>query len=283
VYTQAVTIGFNAAALLAGGVCQMAMGFAGLFLAGAFLVGINVRPPVVFAVLVVEGLIGWFVFLLFVFVNPAMDAAATPGVPSPWETRQNFNTFVAMGILASAGYCAALLGSQFAFTASLWSLSKGEDNQNEAYFRSRGVAYSFLVFITGLWLLIAGGVSSLLLPGPVNVVQPVIFVVWPGIFVATGCLAMATGGFGIVSGFFHAGHGATHILAVLHVVNCLWQIAVMALYQPPALGYVNPSTSVTILILAQLVPVYFHYMRLQPFPHPAKRNEPIELGAGVEL
>ncbi len=63
-------------------------------------------------------------------------------------------------------------------------------------------------------------------------VQPMMFVVWPGIFVATGCLCMATGGFGMVLGALPAASlPSVHILAVLHALNCLWQVSVMALYQ----------------------------------------------------
>jgi hypothetical protein len=134
----------------------MAFGFAGIFLAGAFAVGIKVKPNVVLGVLVMEGLFGWFIFLLFVFVNPAMDAAAVTGIPSPWDSRQNYNTFVAMGILASAAYCATLLGGQFSFTAGLYALSKGTNSQDGKFYRSRGIVYSALVFFLGLWLLIGG-------------------------------------------------------------------------------------------------------------------------------
>lgn len=49
--------------------------------------------------MVIEILCGWFVFILFVFVNPAMDAANTAGIPFPWPTRQAYNTFVAAGFL----------------------------------------------------------------------------------------------------------------------------------------------------------------------------------------
>jgi hypothetical protein len=134
----------------------MAFGFAGIFLAGAFAVGIKVKPNVVLGVLIMEGLFGWFIFLLFVFVNPGMDAAAVTGIPSPWNSRQNYNTFVAMGILASAAYCATLLGGQFSFTAGLYSLSKGTNTQDGKFYRSRGIIYSALVFFLGLWLLIGG-------------------------------------------------------------------------------------------------------------------------------
>ncbi len=134
----------------------MVFGFAGIFLAGAFAVGIKVRPTVVLVVLVLEGVMGWFIFLLFVFVNPGMEAAATTGIPLPWTSRMNYQTFVAMGILVSAGYCATLLGGQFSFTAGLYSLSQGKNTQDGAFYRSRGIVYSTLVFLTGLWLLIGG-------------------------------------------------------------------------------------------------------------------------------
>ncbi len=55
VYAQNISVAFSAAALLAGGVCQIVMGFAGLFLAAAFVFGLNVSKPVVTVVLVLEG------------------------------------------------------------------------------------------------------------------------------------------------------------------------------------------------------------------------------------
>lgn len=42
---------------------------------------------------------------------------------------KDFNTFVASGILTSAGYCAVLLGAQFSFTAGLWKLAQGQNAQ----------------------------------------------------------------------------------------------------------------------------------------------------------
>lgn len=74
-----------------------------------------------------------------------------------------------MGILSSAMYCMCLLGSQFSFTAGLWSLSKGEDKQDAGFFRSRGIIYSTVVFLTGLWLLIGGGLESLFFCLPLNI------------------------------------------------------------------------------------------------------------------
>lgn len=122
---------------------------------------------------------------------------------------------------------------------------------------------------SGLWILIGGGISARLLPGPVDVVQPPLFVVWPGIFIATGVLAIVTvpssvlvlgvfspplhqGLFGFFLGFLPPRVGLTTVLGLLHVLNCLWQVSVMALYQPPVLGFINPSTPLTGLIIAQV-------------------------------
>ncbi len=115
-----------------------------------------------------------------------------------------------------------------------------------------------------------------------------LFLLLQGIFIATGCLALVTGGTGIVLGFLPPRLASAAFLAVLHMLNCMWQVAVMALYQPPVLGFVNPSTAITGLILAQLLPAYFHLMRCKVDGAPVttrriKDSDKIELGPGVPL
>lgn len=151
----------------------------------------------------------------------------------------------------------------------------------------------------------------MLLPGPVNVVQPAMFVVWPvssicfemclffsscsliffpqGLFIATGCLAIVTGLAGVAIGLLPPRLASTSVLCVLHIVNCLWQVAVMSLYQPPVLGFVNPSTALTGLIISQLLPAYFHLMRCKIDGAPVATHrikhdaEAIKLGPAVAL
>ncbi len=99
---------------------------------------------------------------------------------------------------------------------------------------------------------------------------------------------MTTGGAGIILGFLPPRLASASVLAVLHILNCLWQVAVMSLYQPPVLGFINPSTALTGLIMTQLLPAYFHLMRCKVDGAPVitkriKEGDKIELGQGVLL
>lgn len=289
-YSSGVASSFPLSALVAGGVCQVAMGLAGVFLAGAVLSGVTVTSFAVMAVFGFELLVGWFIFLLFVIVNPGMEAAAVQGIPFPWTSRYDFNVFVAMGILASTGYCITLLGGQMDFTLTLYFLTKSGAPYvpSEKSYTMRGVFYSAVTCLTGVFLLVGGCEAMKILPGPVNVVAPPIFVVWPQIYLATGALAIVVGLAGIGCAFANPSLSFAALVAVLHVVNCVWQIAVMALYSAPVLGFPNPTTAIAGLILSQLAPAYFYLIRVTSFHRATRKSASgkaldVDIGEGVKL
>lgn len=130
-----------------------------------------------------------------------------------------------------------------------------------SYWTQRARYYSTLVLLTGIFILIVGGTVTGIDPGPHAVAAPPVFVIWSGLPIATGCLAILTGGVGLYVGLIRPSETASLIVLTLTILNYLWQIAVMALYQPPAQGNNVAALPIAVLITSQLLPAYFHLMR----------------------
>lgn len=81
------------------------MGLIGIFFAGALMVGF--RPPALAAIIsfIVCEVFAWYVFLIFIFIQPGLDYTAVPDVPYPWTSRVTYNAFAMGGILSAAFYC----------------------------------------------------------------------------------------------------------------------------------------------------------------------------------
>lgn len=254
------------------------MGLVGIALGGAVLVGYKVQRLVALVAFGALEIAAWYVFLVFVFIVPGMDATnVAPADQYPFTSQLVYNTFVMAGILSSAFYCGALpahafrcaltvrtatlLGGQLSFAWYLVRLSASEDIGDGNYWRTRASYYSALVLLTGIFILVAGGCATSVDPGPHRISAPPVFVIYSGIPIATGCLAIATGAVGVLATFLPPGGPMALVLIVLTALNCLWQLAVMALYQPPAQGNTVAAVPVAILIISQLLPLYFHLRR----------------------
>ncbi len=110
--SQGTLLSFPVGALLFGGLIEIVMGLVGILYAGALMVGLRPAKRVAEFVALLLTIFAWYIFIVFVFIQPGMDAAAVPGTPYPWTSRQTYNTFIMAGILAAAFYCAVLLGGQ---------------------------------------------------------------------------------------------------------------------------------------------------------------------------
>lgn len=141
-----------------------------------------------------------------------------------------------------------------------------------AYTRSRSLYYSTLVLLTGIFILVVGACVTSVDPGPHSLAAPPVFVIYSGWPIATGAIAMCVGGFGIIAGLLEPTPGRTHTVVGLTIFNFLWQIAVMVLYQPPAMGNFVAAVPIACLIMSQLIPAYFHVMRLRLKDSPANES-----------
>lgn len=168
------------------------------------------------------------------------------------------------GILTACFYCATLLGGILSFAwymLHLYESPPKDIGQDPSYWTHRARYYSALVLSTGIFILVAGCTATAVDPGPHALAAPPVFIIWSGLPIATGCLAIVTGGVGFLVGLMGPNETASLIVLALTVVNFLWQIAIMSLYQPPAQGNFVAALPIAILIVSQLLPAYFHLMR----------------------
>eukprot|EP00960_Hanusia_phi_P072620 767835-Hanusia_phi.AAC.5 len=133
---------FPPAVLLASGVCLCAMGFAGL-VTGFFHLSLNIRHPTfTLIMLVLEGVLGWFVFL-------SQNIAYHAFVADKNSSTSLQKGLVMTGMFGSAALGIAALGGQFYFSLQLYRVhSQGEAAvYDRNYIRPRVVLYSFLVIM----------------------------------------------------------------------------------------------------------------------------------------
>lgn len=140
-----------------GGLFEVVFGLIGLFLGiAAFIVRAH-NTVVTKAAMVIQTILGYYVFVIFVFVIPAFRAAdlASPSLVGLTLGQSRF--LIALGVLTSFQFCLALQGGQFIFMARLVCAATGKDflMQNSGA-RMRAVFWNANLGLAGVWTLITG-------------------------------------------------------------------------------------------------------------------------------
>lgn len=149
--------------LFAGGLVEVIFGLIGLAIGiGAFILRWY-STLATKAAMVIQTLLGYYVFVVFVFVQPAMRADALDGVDEaalPLGLSLGANkAIITMGILTSFHFCLALQGGQFLFMARLITAATGEDFlMQKSGNQMRGIFWNVNFALSGLWTLITGAI-----------------------------------------------------------------------------------------------------------------------------
>lgn len=147
------------AAAFLGGLFEVIFGLFGLCVGlGAGVLGYFNRSVTFFAI-AVQNILGWYVFLDFVFVIPSY-AIAQRTTPMMAGLTVGASKFIGvMGILTSVAFCLALQGGQFIFFARLVAYSSDHDFLNQRNgAKMRAMFWNLNYALAGLWVTIQAGV-----------------------------------------------------------------------------------------------------------------------------
>lgn len=181
--------------LFLGGLFEVFFGLVGLFVGTAGFVFRWYNTNVTKIAMLIQTLLGYFVFVIYVFVRPAFQAKDLTAPLLSGLSIGESKFLIALGVLTSFHFCLALQGGQFVFMARLICAGTGKNflmqktgNKMRAIFWNANLAFS------GLWTLITGalingsvGGGKLDMPfiSPPNVGR------LPGMTIFTGLLVLA--------------------------------------------------------------------------------------------
>lgn len=145
--------------LFLGGLLEVTFGLIGLYIGMAGFIFRWYDTNVTKLGIAVQTLFGYYVFAVFVFVQPAYRATDLTEPMLEGLSIGQSKFLIAMGVMTSFHFCLALQGGQFVFLARLVCAGTGKDflkqntgNTMRAIFWNANLAFS------GLWTLITGAV-----------------------------------------------------------------------------------------------------------------------------
>lgn len=184
-----------------GSLFEVFFGLFGLFLGIAAFVLKAHNSTVTKIAMVVQTILGYYVFAIFVFVIPVFNAVDLDAPSLEGLTLGESRFIIALGILTSFHFCLALQGGQFVFMARLVCAATGTD-----FLRQRTGAHMRAIFwnanlgLAGVWTLITGALVSAKVDGgklAMPFVSPPNVGVLPGMTIATGILMIVVAAKGI--------------------------------------------------------------------------------------
>lgn len=209
------------------GLFEVTFGLFGLFVGvSAFLLK-QYSTAMTKLCMVVQSILGYFVFAMFVFVIPVFRAIDMTASLPPGLTVGQSRTVIAMGILTSFHFCLALQGGQFVFMARLICGATGDNFLSQATGnRMRAIFWNVNLGLSGLWTMITGAVIDSNLGGgrlAEPFVTPPNIGVLPGMTVIVGMVMLVWGGVGIAMALldrapavYFAGTGVVYVVALLN-------------------------------------------------------------------
>lgn len=157
-------------ALFIGGLAEVFFGLMGLLIGVACLVFRWFNANTIKMAMVVQAILGIYVFITFVVVEPAYKAdnlaLAVPvtdlvdGAPDEGTqllTRGLYKWLITLGILTSAHFCLALQGGQFIFMARLIATATGDDFlKQKTGSKFRAMFWNANMALAGFWTFVFG-------------------------------------------------------------------------------------------------------------------------------
>lgn len=214
-----------------GGLFEVFFGLLGLFLGlAAFILRLH-NALLTKLSMVVQTILGYFVFIVFVFLVPAFVAAdmTEPSLIGLSLGQSKF--LVVLGILTSFHFCLALQGGQFLFMARLVCAATGEDFlKQQTGAKMRAIFWNGNMGLAGVWTLITGilvaaNVDSGILDmkffdSPPNVGRVPGITMFTGavmiIWAVVGMLMGMRAGKGAVPVAYYGGSGVVYLIAFLN-------------------------------------------------------------------
>lgn len=194
--------------LFLGGLFEVFFGLLGLALGVAACVRRAYSPLLTKLSMVVQTLLGYYVFVIYVFVAPAYGASQLETPSLAGITIGTSKVLITLGILTSFHFCLSLQGGQFVFMARMVCAMTGEDFlKQKSGNRMRGVFWNANMALSGLWTLITGAiiqskVDSSTLPPPYAF--PPNVGTLPGLTIFTGLIVLIWGTLGMIMAFTNA-------------------------------------------------------------------------------
>lgn len=140
-----------------GGLFEVVFGLIGLFLGLAAFILKAHNTTITKASMVVQTILGYYVFVIYVFVIPSFRAVDLPGPSLIGLTLGQSRFLIALGVLTSFQFCLALQGGQFVFMARLVCAATGQDFlKQKSGARMRAVFWNANMGLAGLWTLVTG-------------------------------------------------------------------------------------------------------------------------------
>lgn len=214
----------STAVVFLGGLFEVIFGLVGVFLGFSAFILRKHNTLVTKASMVLQTVLGYYVFVVYVFVIPAVRAA---DLTEPFATLSLGQTklLIVLGVLTSFHFCLALQGGQFVFMARLVCAATGRDFlKQKSGLRMRAMFWNGNFGFSGLWTLITGlliavevGAGTLEKPfeSPPNVgIMPVMTIVIGVVMIGWAAVGMGVAGMRKgVPGWYFPGTAVVYLLA----------------------------------------------------------------------
>lgn len=142
-----------------GGLFEVIFGLVGLFVGGAALVFRFYNKLLTRGAMVVQNVLGWYVFIVFVFAQPAERANETSEVLGLSLGMSRF--LVVLGLFTSFHLCLALQGGQFVFLTRLLGAAENRDClMSNTGDRMRALFWNGNLALAGLWTFMLGSILN---------------------------------------------------------------------------------------------------------------------------
>lgn len=201
----------------------------------AFLWGKH-SPSITKIAMIIQTVLGYFVFAVYVFTIPAYMAHDAEMSQITGISLSTYKFLIVLGIFTSFHFCLALQGGQFIFMARLVAAATGQNFLMQASGnKMRAIFWNLNMALSGLWTLITGAIilRGDLLGGPYafppNVGTLPAFTLCTGIVVLIwGLVGAAMAVLGKAPTFYLVGTILTFLLAFLN-----YGIGQLATFVPP--------------------------------------------------
>lgn len=247
-----------------GGLFEVAFGLLGLYLGVAAFILRAHNAKVTKIAMVVQTVLGYYVFAIFVFVIPSFNASNLDAPSLVGLSLGQSRFLIALGVLTSFQFCLALQGGQFVFMARLVCAATGRDFlKQKSGARMRAVFWNANLGLAGLWTLITGilittNVGSGRLEVPFESAPNVGLL--PGMTIVTGVLMMSFAIMGImvammrmqVPKLYYAAAGFVYLFAFLN-----YTIVQFGLLPEPPAGAVALHAGLVFMVVF-LGPYFVH-------------------------
>lgn len=180
--------------------CELVFGFVGLFLALAAFVFNHHSVRLTKAAMLLQLVLGYLVFIVFVFVLPSFSIAHLQAPLMRGLNLSQSRFLIVMSMFTSFHFCLALQGGQFVWMTRMASVASARHLfGDKSRHRTRAMFWNLNMAFAGLWILLTGSVlnatlASCRLQQPFAVAPNV--VVMPVLTIVTGIAMLGWGLFG---------------------------------------------------------------------------------------